>query len=324
MFRRRTKPIKGHYQSIALLEEVVLGGIKQFVLIRGENKANPIMLFLHGGPGTAQIGFAPKFQKNLEKDFIVVNWDQRGSGLSFSPEIHKEEMTIENMLQDGVELIKHLLERFQQSKLFLVGHSWGTVLGTLIAENYPHYLHGYIGIGQVANMKKGEKISYKYTLKKAEELKEEKALRELNGLKFNPYDMNYLITQRKWLTKFGGSAIGVSDFNLIYSNMIFAYEYTLKDWMLYMKAGRFSLESMWTQVMEIDFLTNPLQLEIPVYIFAGKQDYQTPSELAANSVNNLDCPHKEFVWFDHSAHLLNFEEPQKFYGQCLRIKEMLV
>ncbi|MEH7095349.1 alpha/beta fold hydrolase [Neobacillus vireti] len=323
MFRRRTNPIKSKYHPVASLEEVVLGGNKQFILIRGENVENPLMLFLHGGPGTAQIGFAPKFQRNLEKDFIVVNWDQRGAGLSFSPKINKDELTIENMVQDAVELIQYLLNRFQQSKLYLVAHSWGTILGTLIVQHYPHFLHSYIGIGQVANMKKGEKISYEYTLKKARELNEENAVRQLTDLVYNPSDMNYLIAQRRWLTKFGGSAIGVSDFDLIYSNMFFAHEYTLKDWMRYMKAGRFSLESMWPQVMEIDFLRNPLQLAIPVYIFAGKHDYQTPSELALEYFNNIDCPHKEFIWFDHSAHLLNFEEPEKFYEQCLKVKAKL-
>ncbi|MEH7072948.1 alpha/beta hydrolase [Neobacillus drentensis] len=321
MFARKTRKIVSKFGSIAALEEVFLGGTKQFVLMRGENIENPIMLFLHGGPGTAQIGFAPKFQRNLEKDFLVVNWDQKGAGISYSPTLKKEEMTIESMLHDAVQLIKYLLKRFNQSKLFLVGHSWGTVLGTLTAQRFPQYIHSYIGIGQVAHMEKGEKISYEYTLNKAKELKNEKAFKELTLLDYNPSDLNYLLVQRKWLSKFGGSAIGITDYQLIYSNMFSANEYTFKDWFTYMKASRFSLESMWSQVLTIDFLKDPLQIEVPVYIFAGKQDYQTPTQLANQYFDNLDCPHKGFILFEQSAHLPNFEEPQKFYEECVKIKE---
>ncbi|MGG3468701.1 alpha/beta hydrolase [Neobacillus pocheonensis] len=320
MFKRRTKKIVSAFESIASLEEVELGGTKQFVLMRGENIENPIMLFLHRGPGTAQIGFAPKFQRKLEKDFLVVNWDQKGAGISYSPSIKKEELTIENMLSDAVQLIEYLLKRFNQSKLFLVGHSWGTVLGILAAQKCPQYIYSYIGIGQVVNMKAGEKISYEYTINKAKELNNDKAFKELTELKYNPTDMNYLIAQRRWLTRLGGSAIGVSDYQLIYSNMFFANEYTMKDWFAYMKAGRFSLESMWGQVIEVDFLKNTPRFEVPVYIFAGRQDYQTPSELAKRFYDVLECPHKEFVWFEKSAHLISFEEPEKFYNECIKIK----
>ncbi|MDQ0200427.1 alpha/beta fold hydrolase [Neobacillus ginsengisoli] len=229
MFSRKTKMIRSEFESIASLEEVVIGGIKQMILVRGENVENPIMLFLHGGPGTAQIGFAPKFQRDLEKDFVVVNWDQRGSGLSYSPAIKKEELTIENMVNDTVQLVEYLLKRFNQQKLFLVGHSWGTVLGTLVTKKCPQYIYSYIGIGQVVNMREGEKISYDYTIKKANELKKDKAIKELKKVELNPSDMKYLGVQRKWLMKLGGSFIGVSMYNLIYSNMFFANEYTIKD-----------------------------------------------------------------------------------------------
>ena len=128
MLSRKTKKINSNYKSISVLENVIIGGLNQSILIRGENVNNPLMLFLHGGPGTAQIGFAPKFQSNLEKNFTVINWDQRGAGLSYDKNIRREELTIENMVTDTVELVKYLLGRFNQEKIFLVGHSWGTVL----------------------------------------------------------------------------------------------------------------------------------------------------------------------------------------------------
>ncbi|MCM3765166.1 alpha/beta fold hydrolase [Neobacillus niacini] len=323
MLTRKTKKIQSNYESVATLEEVTIGGIKQWVLIRGENVDNPLMLFLHGGPGTAQIGFAPKFQRDLEKDFVVVNWDQRGAGITYSPATQKEELTIETHLNDTIELIQYLLKRFNKSKLILVGHSWGTVLGTLTAQKYPQYIFCYIGIGQVVKMQEGEKVSYEFTLNKATESKNQKAIKQLHNVKDTSNYMNYLEVQRKWLTKLGGSYIGINDYQLIYSNMLFATEYTLKDWFTYMKAGKQCLEALWPEVLTVDLFANVTKLDVPVYIFAGRQDYQTPSQVAKKYFDLLECPHKEFVWFEHSAHLLNFEEPEKFYQECLKIKRQL-
>lgn len=324
MLSRKTKKINSNYKSISVLENVIIGGLNQSILIRGENVNNPLMLFLHGGPGTAQIGFAPKFQSNLEKNYTVINWDQRGAGLSYDKNIRREDLTIENMVTDTVELVKYLLGRFNQEKIFLVGHSWGTVLGLLTVKKAPDLIHAYIGIGQVVNMKDGEKISYDYTINKAKDLKNKKALKELSKVEFNPNDLQYLDIQRKWLTKFGGSFIGVTMYNLIYSNMLFAKEYTIKDWMSYMKAGKFSLDSLWQELMEVNFLETISELEVPVWFLAGKHDYQTPFQLVEQYFNTLECPKKELVWFENSGHLLNYEETDKFNEVCLKIKEFCI
>jgi pimeloyl-ACP methyl ester carboxylesterase len=321
MFIKKTKKIKSEFESISTLEYISIGGLEQSILIRGENVNNPLMLFLHGGPGTAQIGFAPKFQGDLEKNFIVVNWDQRGAGLSYSKDIRIEDITIENMANDTVELIEYLLKRFNQPKLYLVGHSWGTILGLLVTKKVPNLIYAYIGIGQVVNMKEGEKISYDYTIRKAKNLKNKKALKELMRVEFNPADLKYLRVQRKWLTKFGGSFIGITKYNLIYSNILFATEYTMKDWMSYIKAGKFSLYALWNQVLDINFLETAPKLDIPIYFFAGKHDFQTPFQLVEQYFHTLKCPNKELIWFENSGHLLNYEEYQKFNRECIKIKE---
>jgi pimeloyl-ACP methyl ester carboxylesterase len=324
MFSRKTKEIDSEFESITRLEEVVLGGHKQSILIRGENINNPVMLFLHGGPGTAQIGFAPKFQSELEKHFTIVNWDQRGAGLSYSKDLKKEDLTIETMVKDTVECIQYLLKRFKQPKLFLVGHSWGSVLGVLTSQKVPELLYAYIGIGQVVNMRDGEKISFEYTINKAKDLNNKRALKQLTKIKFNPTDMDFLKIQRKWLMKFGGSFIGVSMYHLVYSNMLFRSEYTMKDWMRYIKAGKFSLDSLWDEIVDINFIEKVPRLEIPVYLFAGKHDYQTPFQLAEQYFHTLECPQKEFIWFENSGHLLNFEEVERFNEECIKIKENIL
>jgi len=120
---RHTVPIKGD-SSISVLESVLLDGIEQWVLIRGEDINKPAILFLHGGPGNSQIGWAPHYQSLLEKDFVVVNWDQRGAGLSYSDTIPAESMNIMQFIEDAYEIVKYVLNRLNKQKIYLVGHSW--------------------------------------------------------------------------------------------------------------------------------------------------------------------------------------------------------
>ena len=113
-------------QSIATFEEVEIGGIKQYLLIRGEQIENPVLLFLHGGPGYPQIAFARKYQKELENDFVVVQWDQRGAGKSYSKTIKEESMNREQFIKDTLEVVEYLKSRFTVQRIVLVGHSWGS------------------------------------------------------------------------------------------------------------------------------------------------------------------------------------------------------
>ena len=139
MFSRNTKNIEAE-NSVADLIKINIGGFEQWVLIRGESINKPILLFLNGGPGTTNIGIAADTQKQLEKNFIVVNWDQLGAGLSYNKSIPKEAMTIEKMIEYTKELIQYLLNRFEKKKVYLVGHSWGSLLGILTAKRYPEYI----------------------------------------------------------------------------------------------------------------------------------------------------------------------------------------
>lgn len=208
----RTKKIKNPdgtiaSESITSLEKVMLGNLNQYILIRGKNKNNPVLLFLHGGPGSAQIGFAPRYQHSLEDDFVVVNWDQRGAGKSYSENIPKDTMTLEHFISDANELVDYLCHRFGRSKIFLVGHSWGSVLGSMLVYCYPEKFEAYIGIGQVVNMNDNERLSYQYVLKEAKKSNNKRAVKSLEGIGEPPYknEIKDLMTQRKWLGKFKGA-----------------------------------------------------------------------------------------------------------------------
>ena len=143
---------------------------KQTLLIRGQNVEQPILLCCHGGPGMAQIGFIRHFQKELEKHFIVINWDQRGAGKSFSTKDFGANFTIEQFISDAKEVIQYVLKKFSKQKLFLAGHSWGSIIGLNIAHQYPQYIEAYIGIGQIVHMKQNEELLYQHLIRSAKNM----------------------------------------------------------------------------------------------------------------------------------------------------------
>ena len=148
-------------RSITTLEKVRIGGSGQWVLERAEDVDNPVILYLHGGPGTSQLTSNRRNTRYLEKFFTVVNWDQRGAGKSYRAISDAGKMTVDQFVQDTRDLTRYLLAKFHQERLVLVGHSWGSVIGALTVSRYPELYSCYVGIGQVANMRDGEAASYR-------------------------------------------------------------------------------------------------------------------------------------------------------------------
>jgi pimeloyl-ACP methyl ester carboxylesterase len=169
-------PVEG---SIAEIEKVILGGQEQYIIIRGVDAAKPIMLFLHGGPGSPEVAFIKHFNPDIEKDFVMVYWEQRGAGKSYSKDIPPESMNMDQMISDTRELSEYLVNRFNREKIFLMGHSWGSLLGTLTAHKYPELYYAYFGIGQVGDQFKGEQISLRWAKDQAVERNDHKAVKTL-------------------------------------------------------------------------------------------------------------------------------------------------
>ena len=162
--------------SVARMEYVELGGFRQWICVRGESVDRPLLLILHGGPGDAEVLPFRRYDAGLEKDFIVVNWDQRGAGKSYSPSIPADSMTIEQILSDAHELVGYLKKSFGKEKIYLLGHSWGTLLGALLASRYPEDFHAYIGMGQWVSMGDNERLCYEFTLSEAQRRGDRKAI----------------------------------------------------------------------------------------------------------------------------------------------------
>ncbi|CAN5116064.1 alpha/beta hydrolase [soil metagenome] len=302
--------------SIASLEKIELGGIDQWLLIRGKNIDKPILLILHGGPGSPELPMVRYFNEDLEDHFVVVNWDQRGAGKSYSADIPSHLLTIDHFVSDVHELTSHLKSRFNKEKIYLLGHSWGTVIGTLAAQKFPEDYYAYLGMGQVVNMEQGELISYQYTLNKAKFLYNEKAIHELQNIGFPPYEgdktFNNIMIQRNWLLKFGGSLYGETSYDKLIKTLLFCQEYSLTDKINYLIGSKKSVKILWPDLMKVDFFTQVPRLDLPVYLFQGRDDFQVPSELAEKYLEELEAPDKQLIWFEKSGHGPMFEENGKF------------
>ncbi|MDZ5471510.1 alpha/beta hydrolase [Bacillus sp. 31A1R] len=301
--------------SISQLEKLTLGGVTQWITIRGKNKNLPILLFLHGGPGSPQTGAQRKYNRVLEDEYIVVNWDQRGSGKSFTPEVKKESLTVNQLLSDAYELVTYLLNKFNQEKLFIMGHSVGAALGLLFAGKYPNLIHAYIGINQPVHRQEEEKKSYTFALDVAKRKHDKKAIAQLESIGF-PENGLYrkiedMVVQRTWLTKYKGVAYK-KNAALINMNYLLSSHLTWKERLNFMKGFGFSSTNLWNEITSLNLFQLVPELHVPVYFIIGRHDKIVFHELVTDYFEQLRAKEKQLIVFEESGHLACFEEPGKF------------
>ena len=305
--------------AIDLMGNVILGGEEQWVLIRGENQTNPVLLYLHGGPGSFIIPRARDLGKHLEKDFVVVYWDQRGSGKSYRTGMPPSTMNMEQFVSDTHELVEVLKKRFNVPKVYLIGNSWGAALGATVAQRYPELFYAYVGTGQLVNTRMAESISYEFTLNEAEGSDNREAIRELREMGPPPWDYQTMNKQRKWLRRFGGTIYAEKESTSSFlsefmGKMLLSPEYTLMEIFENTMDPNFAVRNLWDDLAEINLFESVPEIDVPVYFIAGKHDYNTPSELVELYYNELEAPEgKSLIWFDNAAHLPEFEAPDLFY-----------
>jgi pimeloyl-ACP methyl ester carboxylesterase len=298
--------------GIESLEFIELGGVPQAIYLRGLDRRRPVLLFVHGGPGVPSMPGAREFGRLLEEYFVVVHWDQRGSGNSCSSEVPDESLRLEQYLADTVELVNLLRDRFDVDKIFLLGHSWGSILGVITAQRHPDLLHAYIGMGQVVDMQRNEEVSLRFVLDRARAEGNKIALEELEPL-HPPYaDREDLMLQRKWLGHYRGDYLKGDAITKMSRDVLLSPEYSWPSKFSFYSCAMNSLDQAWSGLKDIDFIRSADSLQVPTFFFTGRYDYNTPFELALEYYESLDAPYKEIIWFENSAHMPNLEEPKRF------------
>lgn len=300
---------------IEIKEYINIRNVEQYILVTG-NEKGPLMLFLHGGPGVSQIGFIRKYQCKLEKDFLVVNWDQRGAGKSNTRKFSRDELTIDNIVEDTISLIQILLKRFKKDKIFLVGHSFGSLIGILVSKKIPNLINAFISIGQVVNIYKGDKISFNFLLKKVNKDNYKKGLEILRRIGTPPYnDKNKINEFNKLIRFYKGDIFKISRMSFILKSISFKY-YNLFDWFKFLKGIVISNRYMYSEMNKINLFTEIDSIDIPIYFCCGDNDYYTPTKLIEEYYNFIKAPKKAIYKFKCSSHMPNIEEETCFYNMC--------
>ena len=285
---------------------VELGGVPQWVTIRGQDSGNPVILVLHGGPGSAIAGLAPAFVP-WEREFTVVQWDQPGAGRTFraAGRTIAPDLTIEGMAEDGVELAEWLRQRLGKDKIVLLGWSWGTILGVHMAKARPDLFAAYVGTGQVVAMEEGEAIAYANVLAKARARGDGDAIEELEALGPPPYaGLEEIAAQRKWATQFEAGTSLEAAFVL---PQLFAPRTQLAD--IYdlatatAAAGQhFVGADMKGPMTQVDLRHLGSDFAVPVFVIQGMSDDFTPAELSRAWLGSLSAPQKAFVPIENAGH----------------------
>ena len=303
-------------KGVEELLEIPVGGTKQWISVRGHDRDNPILLVIHGGPASPEMPTSWWFQGGWEDYFTVVEWDQRGSGKTYDandPKLIGPTLSLGRIVADAVDVTQYLRSRYGKRKIFVLGHSWGSLVGLQLAHEHPELLYAYIGMGQVINARLGEHVGYETTLRIAEAKGNAKAVAELKSIAPYPnadgsLPLDKINTERNWSVAFGGLTWGREDLNY-YSNLAqFAPEYSEADGAAINKGSQLSLGRLLPEMLNFDY-SNMLEWRCPIVIFAGRHDFTTPSTVVAAWFARIHAPAKKFIWFENSAHMIMFEEP---------------
>ncbi|NPV01237.1 MAG: alpha/beta hydrolase [Brevinematales bacterium] len=304
--------------GISSMEYISIGGVRQWVTIVGQDITKPVLLYLHGGPGSPETVWFLEYNYKLTKDFVVVLWEQRGAGKSFTKAVTPESMTIEQFILDTHEITGYLKKRFITPKVYLFGHSWGAMLGMLVAQSYPGDYYAFIAAGLPVDLKKSELVSYKWVLSNAIKYGNDNAVTELTRIGA-PTNGEYgggiaaMEIERKWVMEMGGAMKGKSAFPILSKVLLFSGAYTLEDKLRYILGAEFSLKYLWPSIVALNLKNKVKSLRIPFYILQGTHDYQTPYPAAKEFFQQVKAPLKKFITFTNSAHWVLLEESETVY-----------
>jgi pimeloyl-ACP methyl ester carboxylesterase len=304
-------------QGVDEASYIAIGGIEQWVTIRGEDRSNPVLLVLHGGPGDVTNPWTFAFFAPWEKYFTVVQWDQRGAGrtLRKSGEGVAPTITVARMTQDGIELAEYLRRHLGKDKILVVGHSFGTILELGMVRARPDLFYAYVGTGQVADEVKNYSAAYDALLQKARATGNQQATDELKRVGPPPYsDGRGYGVQRKWSNKFEGA------YEFLYGTIgiaLMAPGGSVQDINDWFDGQILSGERLFEQTRSQGPKELGLEFSLPMFVFEGDEDFTTPTALAREYVESMKAPHKEFVPI-HGGHFVMFMHSDEFLQELIK------
>jgi pimeloyl-ACP methyl ester carboxylesterase len=309
--------------AISELREVEFNGRKQWISIRGEDQAAPILLFLAGGPGGTQLVAVRHELHELEAHFVVVGWDQPGSGKSYGS---GKNMTHDDYLADGIELTDYLIDAFGKDKIYLMGESWGSYLGVRLAEKAPEKYTGLMTTGQMVNFLETERLDYSKAIELTFRSGNFKMMNKLIANGKPPYfgkDITFKIAPYLGVLNdemARNPNIHNSGYNTIRD--ILSPEYGILDKINFFRGIVYTFNDVYQQLYELDLCETTPALDVPVHMLIGRHDLNAPTQLAEEYFELLEAPHKSWVWFEHSGHNPWINETDAFVREVLFFKSL--
>lgn len=278
-------------RPIHLAEAVPIGGLKQWIDIRGATDALPVLLFLHGGPGNSVMGYAEKFTKKLQQHFVVVQWDQRGSGKTARLNASPIPVTVPIMESDASEMVDYLRKRFSKERIYIVGHSWGGFLALRVAALHPEWLSACVAAAPMVDQWQSERQTLDWLINKAKSEDNKEALEELTKVSIPFRNADELYYHRRWLSVANGK-------NGVSRNYVQRWG---EKWL-----------DLYVEACGINLFEKSPELGCPVYFLVGQEDRQASSTITEAYYRSVKAQKKELIWFTNSGHSLNLTEPIKF------------
>lgn len=306
--------------GISSLEEIILGDLKQWIFIRSIDQHNPVLIFLHGGPGEPAMGMssARHLDAELINHFTVVHWDQRGAGKSYNKNIPIHSMTLDRLVEDCSELIDSLRARFFQEKVFLVGHSAGTTIGIRTAYKYPEKIHAYVGVAQIIDDHEQQKLSYNLIVEKIEKSGDKKNQLAIKTIGPPRYDSPEKEFKKAGYIVHHGGFIHDSPYKqiaILTLSYLTSPEYSFSEGIrtANRKGLNFTMNARWEELKNNNFTKEIQSIKVPIYFIAGKYDMIIPQVQFEKKKNGMDAEiGVNLIIFEHSAHLPIIEENEKY------------
>ena len=321
----KPKPTTGQNQkpvesSISEKIFVEIGGVQQGMFIRGTDVKNPVLLFVHGGPSFSEYFLVEKYPTGLENHFTVCYWEERGGGISYTPQVTMESMTLEQLASDAIEVTNYLRGRFNKDKIYLMAHSGGTAFAIQAVADFPQLFHSYIGISQITRQAESEKLAYKFMIDQYSSGGNSKMVADFKKYPLLENDAFILPFFNSVLRDKSMHELGIGTMHNMKSIITGVFypvwtcrAYTIREkfkiW--YSKFSFINKSGLREQIINSDITVKVPRLDIPVYLFSGKYDLTVNHDLSKEYLKKIESRVKGFYSFENSAHSPMFEESDR-------------
>ena len=306
---------------ISELRPVTVNGRTEWLSLRGQDRSKPVLLFLSGGPGGSQLVTARHCFADLERDYVVVTWEQPGAAKSYSA-ISPEDITLDTYLSDGAAVTDLLRSEFGQDRIYLMGESWGSALGLMMARDHPEHYRAFIGTGQMVDFLETDRIDYQTALDDARASGNQKLVGQLEKQGPPPYESGTALKTAAFLSPLNGlSARSGQLHSAVFSTMdgVYGVEYGLLDKVRFFWGLLRVFDAFYPDLYPVDLRQSAAEQQIPIHIFHGRYDYNAPAGLAEDYYARLSAPSKSLVYFEHSAHNPWQTENELFNDEVRRV-----